>query len=214
MFFPMFKTIFGSRRKNAAAKAKSLNESSVEAKPGSSFRLPAGRRLHIGGHTVQPDWEIFDAQRRAGVDHVGNADDLSRFPSETFAAVYASHVLEHFEYFRVISVLREWSRVLVPEGLLYVSVPDLDTLSAIMLDKSESTLQQRFDAVRMLFGGQTDSWDYHKVGLNEEMLLNFFRQAGFRRAQRVSDFGFFPDTSTLMFLKRPISLNLIASKSM
>lgn len=213
MFLDMFKTVFRSRAKNAAAMAKSISGLSIAAKPGPSFTLPAGRRLHIGGHTVQPDWEIFDAQRRAGVDHVGNADDLSRFPSETFAAVYASHVLEHFEYFRVIFVLREWSRVLVPEGLLYVSVPDLDILSAIMLDKCESTLQQRFDAVRMLFGGQTDSWDYHKVGLNEEMLLNFLRQAGLRRAQRVSDFGFFRDTSTLIFLKQPISLNLIASKS-
>lgn len=169
-----------------------------------------GRRLHIGGYIVDRHWEIIDTQSRIGVDHVGDASDLSRFKNETFSAVYASHVLEHFECIRVVDVLSEWRRVLVPGGLLYISVPNLDVLSAILIDKQNSTLQQRFDVIRMLFGGQVDTWDFHKVGLNEEVLFYFLNQAGFSSIQRVNDFGFFPDTSTLIFLQRQVSLNVVA----
>ena len=213
MLLKLFKTLHrGNARKSTKAR-EGLRSGICNTVKTSVLPTPlSGRRLHIGGHVVQADWEIFDAILRSGVDHVGNANDLTRFPDETFAAVYASHVLEHFECFQVVTVLREWNRVLIPGGLLYVSVPDLDALSTIILDKHSSTLQQRFDAIRMLFGGQTDSWDYHKVGLNEEVLIDFLKQAGMTGIQRASNFGFFTDTSTLVFLQRPISLNIVASK--
>lgn len=175
--------------------------------------LPApGRHLHIGGNLVQSGWEVFDAQARAGVDHVGDAADLARFPNEAFTAIYASHVLEHFEYFRVVPVLREWSRVLARGGFLYLSVPDLDVLCGVILDKRAANLQQRFDVMRIMFGGQIDQWDYHKVGLNEELLADFLKQAGLAPLRRVDDFGFFADSSTLKVAQRAISLNLIAVK--
>lgn len=214
MLLKMFKTAFRIKSKRSAEVSRSINPATnilVGLEP--EITPLAGRRLHIGGHIVQANWEIFDAQSRDGVIHVGDASNLSRFPNETFAAVYASHVLEHFDYCRVGAVLREWARVLIPRGLLYVSVPDLDVLSAIILDKQSSTLQQRSDAIRMLFGGQTDQWDYHKAALNEEVLTHFLKQAGLNRVHRVKNFEFFPDTSTLVFLKKQISLNVIAFKS-
>ena len=56
------------------------------------------RRLHIGGHEAKSGWEVLDARPGPHVDHVGNALDLSRFEDGCFAEVYASHVLEHFDY--------------------------------------------------------------------------------------------------------------------
>ena len=56
------------------------------------------RQLHIGGTTVKQGWEILNAIDNEGVDHVGNAMDLSRFESDTFDRIYGSHVLEHFDY--------------------------------------------------------------------------------------------------------------------
>ena len=56
------------------------------------------RKLHIGGQVKVDGWEVFNAIDANYVDHVGNAKDLSRFIDETFAEIYASHVLEHFDY--------------------------------------------------------------------------------------------------------------------
>jgi len=60
---------------------------------------------------------VLDANPGPFVDHVGDAGDLSRFETGTFAAVYASHVLEHFDYKDgLVAALREWNRVLAPGG--------------------------------------------------------------------------------------------------
>lgn len=212
MLLQVIKAAFGNRKRDITCHPTNTSSSMRKAPYAPIPKLIAGRRLHIGGHVIHDDWEIFDAQPRTGVDHVGDASDLSRFPDSTFAAVYASHVLEHFEYCRTVAVLREWGRVLRRDGLLFISVPDLDLLSAIFLDKHNSILQQRSDAIRILFGGQIDPWDYHKAAFNEEVLVSFLRQACFSNAQRVTNFGFFSDTSSLVFLQKEISLNIVARK--
>ena len=56
------------------------------------------RKLHVGGWVRTPGWEVIDANPGPHVDHVGNAKDLSRFDTATFTDIYASHVLEHFDF--------------------------------------------------------------------------------------------------------------------
>ena len=138
------------------------------------------RRLHIGGQVRLPGWEVIDANPGAWVDHVGNAKDLSRFGTGTFSEVYASHVLEHFDYKdELLATLKEWHRVLSPGGMLHISVPDMDILARLFLDR-QLTIEDRFKVMRMIFGGHVDRYDYHVVGLNEEFLRRFFRGGGFR----------------------------------
>lgn len=170
------------------------------------------RRLHIGGLQPKPGWEILNAAAGSSVDHVGSAADLSRFPDETFLEIYSSHVLEHLDFKAELQAgLREWCRVLTKGGKLYVSVPDLDTLSRLIL-RPDLSLSHRFHVVRMIFGAHSDEHDYHKVGLNFEILKHFLNEAGFVRIERVSDFGLFNDTSTLVFADESISLNVTAYK--
>jgi predicted SAM-dependent methyltransferase len=171
------------------------------------------RRLHIGGTVRAPGWEVLNIVAGPHVDHVGNANDLSRFEDHSFAAVYASHTLEHFDYSGDLErALGEWARILAPGGSLYVSVPDLETLSKLLLVKEDLTMSDRFMVMRMIFGGHVDGHDYHLVGLNEEFLGYFLTRAGFVALRRVPSFGFFQDTSELLFKGIPISLNVIATK--
>ena len=172
------------------------------------------RKLHVGGQIRAPGWEVLDAFERPEVDHVGNAKDLSRFEDGTFDAVYASHVVEHFDYARgeLPNTLKEWNRVLAPGGQLYVSVPDMDTLCELFLLRESIDLEQRWSIMRMMFGGHVDEHDYHVVGLNEEFLNIFLRDAGFVNCRRVPTFGIFEDTSTLEFHGTLISLNMVAQK--
>lgn len=115
------------------------------------------RRLHIGGWLPCAGWEILDAVAREHVDHLGDAGDLSRFADGTFLEVYASHVLEHFDYRdKLPAVLTEWRRVLQPGGTLYVSVPDLERLCHLYLTPG-LTPDGRYQVMRLMFGGHEDA---------------------------------------------------------
>lgn len=59
------------------------------------------------------------------------------FPDGTFDAVYHSHLLEHFTKDGGVQFITECLRVLKPEGLLRVVVPDLEQISRVYLDVLE-----------------------------------------------------------------------------
>jgi predicted SAM-dependent methyltransferase len=142
---------------------------------------------------------------------VGDASDLSAFPDDCFDEIYASHVAEHFDYRdQLLATLKEWRRVLMPGGSLYLSVPDLDVLAGLFVDRKLLSMQDRFLVMRMIFGGHIDKFDYHLVGLNEEFLGGYLQAAGFSTMRRVTGFGLFEDTSRLMLKNIAISLNVIA----
>ena len=171
------------------------------------------RKLHIGGKQARPGWEILDVNPGPHVDHVGNAIDLSAFADGTFDELYASHVLEHFDYKDdLIRALREWHRVLAPGGVLHLSVPDIDTLAYLLLQRQKLDVNQRWQVMRMMFGGHVDAHDYHLVGLNQEFLMGFLKAAGFDGLQRVPRHGLFNDTSDMVVAGTPISLNLNATR--
>jgi predicted SAM-dependent methyltransferase len=171
------------------------------------------RKLHIGGKQRATGWEVLNANPAPYVDHVCNATDLSQFADGTFSEIYASHVIEHFDYqSEMVSTLKGFWRVMEPGGIIYISVPDLDVLAALLLKKGTYTTDQRFLIMRMIFGGHVDKYDYHLVGLNEDFLKMFLKMAGFINMKKVSRLGFFNDTSDMAFMGIPISLNVIAKK--
>jgi predicted SAM-dependent methyltransferase len=170
------------------------------------------RRLHIGGKEARAGWEVLDAIAAGHVDHVGNARDLSRFADGTFVQVYASHVLEHFDYRdEIAAVLKEWHRVLTPGGTLCVSVPDMERLCHLYLTPGLAP-DMRFQLMRMVFGGHIDQYDYHLTGLDEKYLRQQLQQAGFSTIRRVHGFNLFQDTSVMQVLGVPISLNVVATR--
>lgn len=171
------------------------------------------RRLHIGGATRSDGWEVLNAIPAPYVDHVCNANNLSQFSDNTFIEIYASHVVEHLDYIGELeNTLKEWNRVLVPGGKLFISVPDLDVLAGLILEKNRLTGNDRFFVMRMIFGGHVDIYDYHVTGLNAEFLTAFLNDAGYINIKRVQEFGLFNDTSSMVFKGTAISLNMIAEK--
>lgn len=171
------------------------------------------RKLHIGGQVKLPGWEVLNIQPGPCVDHVGDAKDLSRFADETFDELYASHVVEHFDYNGPLqATLKEWYRVLKPEGKLSISVPDMDVLCQLFRKRKELNLQGRFQIMRMMFGGHTDPYDYHCVGFDFEILSAFLTEAKFRNPKQVDELGVCKDTSLLRVGGVLISLNVVAVK--
>ena len=177
---------------------------------GSSAAVPV--RLHIGGQTPHSGWQIVDVRPGAYVDHVASCTNLSKFRDGEVSEIYASHVIEHLGYQSELpAALREFHRVLVTRGVLYLSVPDLAVLCELFLDPALSH-DERFHVMRMMFGGQVNQADFHHVGLCEEFLAFYLSKAGFIDLARVENFGLFDDASNVIFKGRAISLNVRAYK--
>jgi predicted SAM-dependent methyltransferase len=67
--------------------------------------------------------------------------------------------------------------------------------------------------MNMIFGGQQDPYDFHKVGLTWEFMQSYLGRAGFSTWRRVEVFGLFEnDCSTIRFGGQLISLNIEALK--
>jgi predicted SAM-dependent methyltransferase len=172
------------------------------------------RKLHIGGTAKAHGWEVLNANPALPVDHTGHAHDLRNFSDNTFVEIYASHVVEHLDYIGELTIaLTEWHRVLVPGGKVFISVPDLDVLAGLILEKNKLTAVERFFVMRMIFGGHVDKYDYHVVGLNEEFLAGFLRSSGYVNIKKVPQLDRFNDTSSMLFKGVAISLNMIAEKA-
>jgi len=82
-------------------------------------------KLHLGcGPRVEPGWLNAD-KFHTHADIYLNAYRPLPFADDTFAIVFAEHMIEHLRIDKVPSFLREVHRVLKPGGLFRVSCPDL-----------------------------------------------------------------------------------------
>jgi predicted SAM-dependent methyltransferase len=173
---------------------------------------PEPLRLHIGGRIARHGWKILNIQPGPEVDLLGSCTDLGAIGDGAAEQVYASHVLEHLGYQDELPrALAEIHRVLRPGGRLLVSVPDLDILCRMVVHP-ELRPEHRFHLMRILYGGQIDPFDFHKVGFTFEILCHFLGRAGFGSATRVADHGLFEDTSRLRVFGQAISLNVVATR--
>lgn len=143
------------------------------------LNLGCGRRYH-------PDWtNVNFTVTGKGVI----ARDLTQgisFPDDSFDAVYHSHLLEHFPKATAGSFLRECCRVLRPQGILRVVVPDLEQIARTYLTALEQAssssqlwsanyewiLLEMYDqAVRNSSGGEMAAYLDREDLPNQEFIL-------------------------------------------
>jgi predicted SAM-dependent methyltransferase len=116
--------------------------------------------------------------------------DLRRslpFPDQSVAVAYCSHTLEHLFPEDALKLLREIRRVLEPDGVARIVVPDVTYAFRIAEGAATSPWPRNFkdpigQAMNYLFcDGQ------HKYAYNHGMLAEFAAQAGFESVVNVSD---------------------------
>lgn len=83
------------------------------------------RNLEIGpGEFRINNFETINIIKTKSTDYIGDAVKKMNFPNNTFDVVYASHVLEHIPWYMLEDTIKEWSRILKPNGVLEIWVPD------------------------------------------------------------------------------------------
>ena len=81
------------------------------------------------------------------------------FDNKSFDVVFSSHVLEHFDRHEFNDVLTEWLRVLKEDGELRLVLPNIKWAAAkVMNDDIDN------DVLNVLYGGQSNPYDYHMNG--------------------------------------------------
>jgi predicted SAM-dependent methyltransferase len=72
----------------------------------------------------------LDIEPAVKPDIIGSITDMSMVPSECFDAVYSSHNIEHLFPHEVQGAVREFARVLVPDGFALIICPDIQSVAA------------------------------------------------------------------------------------
>ena len=140
-------------------------------------------RLHIGcGQQSLPGWINIDNQGLPGVDQV--LDVRRGLPFSGVATIYAEHFLEHLALDDGLAFLAECRRVLLPDGVLRLSTPNLDwVMLTHYRGPGASPDDAREDCFRInrAFHG----WG-HQFLYNATTLESVLAAAGFVRADRCS----------------------------
>ncbi|MDP9074933.1 MAG: methyltransferase domain-containing protein [Actinomycetota bacterium] len=151
-------------------------------------------RVEIGGGPFpSPGYLHVDADRSSRhLEHVAPAWQLP-FPDASVAELLAIHVLEHVHPSQVERTLREWRRVLEPDGFAEIHVPNAATVFAAFLN---TTGPRKWDLLIPIFGMTADpaSQDSpsaelarHHVIYDFDLLRQALLAAGFDQVSDVSE---------------------------
>jgi len=93
---------------------------------------------------------LVHAAMESGFD-VGVADDLHRFPAESFDAVFALDVIEHIEPQETINFIQSCLRVLKPGGRLLLRFPNGDSPFSVSNFNADITHRNWISAEKMQY---------------------------------------------------------------
>ncbi len=128
-------------------------------------------KLHLGcGTKIIPGFINIDVRKLDGVDIVTSIDNLYMFKDNSIDLIYCCHVLEHLSRKSIQPILNEWHRVLKPNGILRISVPNFESIVEYY-NKTKTLIP----LLGLLYGGQTypenfhyNIWDFNTMKLTLE----------------------------------------------
>jgi len=149
-------------------------------------RCPILLELGAGGRQID-GWTSADVTEDS--DLVVDLTQPIPFPDNTVNQIYASHLLEHFQYSELVKLLGECYRILINDGMLKVAVPDASIYLAAYFNGNDFDTEyycrykpglnsnSRMDYVNYMayMGG------HHRYMFDKENLLLVLGTAGFKQ---------------------------------
>lgn len=160
-----------------------------------------GRFLHVGCGVSrktettagfnQPHWQEFRLDLNPAVqpDFLGSMLDMSSVPDASMDAIFSSHSLEHVYLHQVPLALKEFLRVLKPEGFAVIYCPDLQSVCELVAQ--DALLQPAYTSpagpitpLDILYGYQRAVAEgipfmEHKCGFTRSTLTRILLESGF-----------------------------------
>lgn len=182
-------------------------------------------QLHLGCYNKKIHGFInVDCREDINPDVVDDIKTLSKFNIESSSLILACHVLEHLDRKSVVEALKRWYDVLVPNGKVYICVPDMEAVFAHYFYWKDLKL-----IYSSLGGSQKHEADYHLSHFDETTLRELLETVGFKDVKRydrwktpwsyVDDysaasepFAYYPHREGLPVKTKSMSLNMEGTK--
>jgi SAM-dependent methyltransferase len=156
---------------------------------------PAAKRLE-GFETVNV---VFGSS----VDYIVDASKKLPFDDNTFDIIHASHILEHTPWFKLSQTIKEWSRILKPEGILEIWVPDGYKLSKFIVDIENGIQREewlddwrplnkennpyKWANGRILYGAVTSYPSWHTSIITPKFLESIMKENGLVKVEKMEE---------------------------
>lgn len=106
------------------------------------------------------------------------------FYENSYLGVFCSHTIEHLDYAHAKQLLNEIKRILKPNGIVRIAVPDLEKYVEFYLNKKPFGEKQKFNEFYNFYNGCEAIWfltnyNYHLSLWDKEMLINELKDSGF-----------------------------------
>ncbi len=153
------------------------------------FRKKSPLKLHLGcGNIYLKDFINIDIEDWSGIcDLVADASNLFMFSENSVNHIFAHALLEHIPPWNTIKTLKEWYRILGPQGTIQIEVPDLERVFRNWLDNR--TLNEE-EAINNIYGGnkspdKTYFHQDHLTGFTYDRLTKIMKECGFTNFKRL-----------------------------
>lgn len=145
-----------------------------------------------------PAWrEVrIDIDRRAAPDLLGSFTDMRGIVADgQFDAIWSSHSIEHLHDHEVLPALREFKRILRPEGFAIITCPNLAAIARLLATSDVESVAYLSPAgpiriLDMVYGHSASieagqSYMAHNTGFTPQRLGRLATNAGFAEARVV-----------------------------
>lgn len=134
-------------------------------------------KLYVGSRDYKPKGYLtLDIDPTNSPDIVGDITNLIHVPDGFASEIIASHVLEHLEWPDSFLAICELTRILQPNGILKLAVPDMSLLSRLLFNGDAP-----FYCMAMIYGlgGRQNPFEKHRYGFTARMLTDILTILGY-----------------------------------
>ena len=137
-------------------------------------------KINLGcGNKIIKGYINIDAISKNDEVVIDDVKFLNSINDKTVSEIYACHVLEHFGRKEIEFVLNTWFQKLESGGLIKISVPDIESVFKKYQEGTSLSV-----LIGLLYGGQRNEYDYHKIGFDFLSLKLVLEKVGFTDIKR------------------------------
>lgn len=133
--------------------------------------------INLGcGNRYHKDWENFDFKSNSEYVKVHNLLEKLPFEDSSVDVVYSSHALEHFQKCDASKFIKECFRVLKPNGIIRIVVPDLEQLMKNYIEFLDGAKKGDIDSQEKYEWTMIELFDQMVRNHSGGEMLNYWKQ--------------------------------------